>query len=128
MALINDVMEKCHIIDRTTHDDPYGGVVEGYRVGASLDAAIIKNSSTEAIVAEKQTSTEFFTVVSNKGSLLDYHTIIRRDKDNEYFQITSRQKDSEAPAQSTIQIGKVTAERWELPKGAVVDEGSSGET
>ena len=126
MSLIKELMTGCHIIDKVTYDDPYGGAVLVYRVGASIDVAIIKDSTTEAIVAEKQGITEIFTVVTNKGSLLDYHSIIRRDSDKEYFIITSRQKDSEAPAQSTVQIGKVTAERWTVPNGVVIDEGTSG--
>ena len=127
MALIYDIMQKCHIIDTVTSDDAYGGGLKSYRVGASIDAAIIKNSTTEAIVAEKQGLTEIFTVVTRSGSLLDYHSIIRRDSDSEYFIITSREKDSEAPAQSTVQISKVTAERWKVPNGVIIDEGNSGE-
>ena len=120
------MMEKCHIIDKVTGDDAYGGSVVGYRVGASIDAAIIKNSTTEAIVAEKQGASEFFTIVTNKGSMLDYHSIIRRDSDTEYFIITSRETDSEAPAQSTIQISKVNAERWTVPNGVTVNEAVRG--
>ena len=128
MALIFDIMESCHIIDTVTTDDAFGGGRKGYRVGATINAAIIKNGTTEAVVAEKQGLTEIFTVVTNSGSLLDYHSIIRRDSDNEYFLITSREKDSEAPAQSTVQISKVNAERWKVPNGAIIDEGNSGET
>ena len=98
MAMIFNLMEKCHIIDTVTNDDAYGGATKGYRVGASIDAAIIKNGTTEAIVAEKQGVTEIFTVVTKSGSMLDYHSILRRDSDREYFVITSREKDSTAPA------------------------------
>jgi len=126
--MIIGMMEKCHIIDKFTSDDAYGGSVVGYRVGASIDAAIIKNSTTEAIVAEKQGASEFFTIVTNKGSMLDYHSIIRRDSDSEYFMVTSREKDSEAPARSTIQISKVNAERWNVPSGVTIIEANSGNT
>ena len=126
--LIFGIMDACHIIDKVTDDDIYGGAGIGYRVGASLNAAIIKNNTTEAIVAEKQTATAYFTVVTNKGSLLDYHSIIRRDKDHEYFIITSREKDSEAPKQSTVQISKVNAERWKVPNGVIIDEGNGGQS
>lgn len=123
--MIFGIMDKCHIIDKVTNDDIYGGASIGYRKGASIDAAIIKNNTTEAVVAEKQGITEIFTVVTHKGSLLDYHSIIRRDKDNECFIITSREKDSEAPERSTIQISKVNAETWKVPSGVTIDEGNS---
>ena len=124
--MIFNIMDKCHIIDIVTSDDAYGGASKQYRVGASINAAIIKNSSTEAIVAEKQGVAELFTVVTKSGSMLDYHSIIRRDSDREYFIITSREKDSTAPAQSTIQISKVNAERWKVPNGVIIDEGNGG--
>ena len=127
VTLIQNIMDKCHLIDIVTSDDAYGSARKSYRVGASIDAAIIKNSTTEAIVAEKQGITEIFTVVTNSGSMLDYHSIIRRDSDKEYFIITSREVDSKAPAQSTVQISKVNAERWKVPNGVIIDEGNSGE-
>lgn len=127
MALIYDIMEDFHLIDKVTTDDAYGGVTVGYRKGASLKVKVIKNNSTEAIVAEKQISTEFFTVVT-KGVKLDYHDIIRRDSDNEYFIVTGREKDSDAPPQSTVQLAKATCERWTVPDGVIIDEGTSGET
>lgn len=124
--MIFKIMDKCHIIDKVTSDDPYGGARIAYQVGASIDAAIIKNSTTEAIVAEKQGASEIFTIVTNSGSMLDYHSIIRRDSDKAYFLVTSRETDSEAPAQSTIQISKVNAERWTVPNGVTVNEAVSG--
>ena len=131
--LIYDLMEGFHLIDKVSNNDPYGGTVKGYRVGASFQAKVIKNSSTEAIVAEKQTSTEFLTVVT-KGLKLEYHDIFRRDSDKEYFQCTGDEKDSQAPARSTVALAKTTCERWKVPAGTVIDEGvtasegSSGET
>ena len=131
--LIYELMEGYHLIDKVSNDDPYGGTVKGYRVGASFQAKVIKDSSTEAIVAEKQESTEFLTVVT-KGLQLDFHDIFRRDSDNEYFQCTGREKDSQAPARSTVPLAKATCKRWQVPAGTVIDEGvtqnetGSGET
>jgi hypothetical protein len=51
----------------------------------------------------------------DKGFSLDYHDVFRRVSDNQVFRVTSNIKDSEAPEASTVKIGKVTAERWELP-------------
>ena len=120
--LIYELMEDFHLIDKVSSDDPYGGVVKNYRVGASFQAKVIKNNSTEAIVAEKQGSTEFFTVVT-KGLKLDFHDIFRRDSDNEYFICTAPEKDSVAPSRSTVKLAKATCERWEKPKGTTIIEG-----
>lgn len=110
--LIFDIMESCCIMDKMTIDDALGGTKPTWTEGASIDAAIIKDSSTEAVVAEKQGVSEIFTIVTKSSVMLDYHDVIKRLSDGELFQVTSRGKDSEAPAMSTIPIRKVTAERW----------------
>lgn len=116
MRLINQMMEKCNILNRARVDDDYGGYKETWTVGASFDAAIIKNSSTEAIVAEKQGVSEIFTVVTNKQFELSYNDVFRRASDNQVFRVTSNDRDSEAPDASTVQISKVTAEKWVIPE------------
>lgn len=111
MSLITSMMEPCTFINRIRTDDPYGGYVEAYTDGATFRAAVIKNSTTEAVVAEKQGITEIFTVVTDKGFSLDYNDLFRRDSDGQVFRVTSNIKDSEAPDASTVKIGKVTAEK-----------------
>lgn len=113
-ALIFEIMESCCIMDRSTRDDALGSTKTVWTEGAHIDAAIIKDSSTEAIVAQKQGVDEIITIVTRKGVMLDYHDVIKRLSDGEVFRVTSRGKDSAAPAMSTIPIRKVTAERWEL--------------
>lgn len=115
LSLLDSMKEKCRILNRIRTDDPLGGFAEQWVDGATFDAVIIKNNSTEAVVAEKQGVSEIFTVVVDKGFSLDYHDVFRRVSDNQVFRVTSNIKDSEAPEASTVKIGKVTAERWELP-------------
>ncbi len=68
----------------------------------------------QARIAEKQGVTEVYTVTVARGIPLAYHDVFRRNSDNQIFRVTSNIKDSEAPDASTIRIGQVTAERWEL--------------
>ena len=116
MALIYDMMEACCFMDKSTADDPYGSTIHtGWHEGASFKATITKNSTTEAIVAEKQGITEIFTVIFEKGLALGYHDVFKRKSDGQVFRVTSDAKDSDAPKASTIQIAKVTAEKWVIP-------------
>ena len=115
MRLIDQMMEKCRILNRSRVDDDYGSYTDTWTEGASFDAAIIKNSTTEAIVAEKQGVSEIFTVVTNKRFELSYHDAFKRLSDGQIFRVTSNSKDSDAPNASTVPITKVTAEKWELP-------------
>lgn len=113
--IIDEMMEECKIMDRTTTNDPAGGYVEAWTEGASFTATIIKNSSTEAQIAEKQGVEELFTVVTKKNFLLAYHDVFKRVSDGQIFRVTGNTKDSVAPDRSTVPIGKVQAEKWVLP-------------
>ena len=114
MSLLDSMKESCTMVDKTTAPDGLGGFTTTWADGASFLATIIKNTSMEAIAAEKQGVTELYTVVTDKGTQLDYHDVFRRESDKAIFRVTSNQKDSEAPEASSVRIGKVTAERWEL--------------
>lgn len=115
MSLLDSMMDKCRILNHIREDDAYGSTVDTWTDGATFDATIIKNTTTEAVIAEKQGITETFTIVTKKSFPLDYHDVFRRVSDGQIFRVTSNAKDSEAPAASTVQIAKVTAEKWVLP-------------
>lgn len=102
-------------MNRIRVDDDFGGYSETWTEGASFKAAIIKNSTTEAQIAEKQGITELFTVVVKKGFSLSFHDVFKRVSDGAIFRVTSNVKDSEAPDASSVKIAKVTAEKWVLP-------------
>jgi hypothetical protein len=113
--LIESMMENCLIMNHIRMDDDYGGYVDTWSEGATFKAAIIKNSTTDAQIAEKQGIAELFTVVTNKGFELSFHDVFKRASDGAIFRVTSNVKDSEAPEASTVKIAKVTAEKWVLP-------------
>lgn len=115
MSLIDSMSTACTMLDRTTQSDSVFGMVTTYRDGAKFRAAIGKDSSMEARLAEKQGVTEVYSVIVKRGFPLQYHDVFRRDSDGAIFRVTSNITDSEAPDVSTVQIGKVTAERWVLP-------------
>lgn len=115
MSLIDVMMERCVMLDKRTIPDGLGGFTHEWQEGATFRAAIVKNSSLEARVAEKQGVTEIYTVTVNRGLTLQYHDVFRRVSDGAVFRVTSNVKDSETPNVATFQIGQVTAERWELP-------------
>lgn len=115
MSLIQSMMEKCAFLNHIRTDDGYGGTKVVWTEGATFQAAIIKNSTTEAQIAQAQGVKELFTVVLPKGTELDYHDAFVRKSDGQVFRVTSNSVDSEAPEASTIRIGKVIAEKWVIP-------------
>lgn len=115
MTLIESMMEDCVFLNHVRTDDPYGGYSEEWQEGATFRAAVIKNTTTEAAIAEKSGIEEIFTVVTPRSVVLDYHDVLKRKSDNAIFRVTSRTVDSTAPDMSSVQIAKVSAERWVLP-------------
>lgn len=113
--LLDDMMDKCCIMNHVRQDDAFGSYTETWAEGATFSATIIKNDTTEAQIAEKQGIEELYTVVVYKGFDLDYHDVFKRLKDGQVFRVTSNSKDSEAPEASTVRIAKVTAEKWVIP-------------
>lgn len=114
MSLIDVMMEECTMMDRSTVSDGMGGFDYVWTEGATFSAAIVKNSSIEARIAEKEGVTEVYTVTVPKGTVLNFHDVFKRNDDGAIFRVTSNISDSETPSVSTFQIGQVTAERWNL--------------
>lgn len=114
MSLIDSMMEDCVMIDKRTVPDGLGGFRPTWVDGAEFQAAIVKDSTLAARVAEKQGITEIYTITVNRGLVLQYHDVFRRVSDGAVFRVTSNISDSETPDVATFQIGQVTAERWEL--------------
>jgi hypothetical protein len=115
MNLIESMMEPFVYLNRVKVDDSVGGYKDEYQEGVKFDAAVIKNTSTQAVIAEKNGISEIFTIVVNKTLSLEYHDVIKRLSDGAIFRVTSNTVDSTAPVASTVPIAKVTAERWVLP-------------
>lgn len=114
MSLLNEIKNTCVILDKRTISDGMGGYKIEYIEGASFQAAVIKDSTLNARVAEKQGVKEIYTVVVDKGVPLEFHDIFRRESDGLTFRVTSNITDSEAPDRSTVKIGKVSAERFDI--------------
>ena len=113
--LIDTMKEACTMLDKRTVADGLGGFTTAWTDGATFDAAIIKDSSMQARVAEKQGVTEVYTVTVDKSLPLVYHDVFRRNRDGATFRVTSNIIDSKTPAVASFQFGQVTAERWDLP-------------
>ena len=112
--LLYQIMTPCKLMNHVRTDDTLGGYTDAWTEGATFDASITKDGSTEAVIAERQGVSEIYTVVTKRTFMLNYHDVIKRVSDGAIFRITSNAKDLEAHPASTVQIAMVTAERWEL--------------
>ena len=116
-GIFGDMFEDCVMMDRTTQSDGAFGMKEVWVPGAPFQAMLRKDNSTEAQIAERQGMSAFYTVVVRRGIPLKHQDVFRRESDGTTFRVTGSTVDNEAPDASTVQIAKVTAERWDIPNG-----------
>lgn len=114
MSLLDDAMETCVIMDKTTQPDGYGGYISTYREGAQFKAAIVFDTSIEARVADKEGVTSLYTVTTPKALTLEYHDVFKRLRDGKVFRVTSDGDDKFTPASATLDMRQVTAEEFSL--------------
>lgn len=110
--LIDSMYEDCTMLDKRSAPDGLGGFTTKWTDGATFKAAVVKNNTLDATVAEKQGVTEVYKVTVPKGTPLAFHDVFRRNSDGTTFRVTSNIKDSESPKVATFAIGQVSAERW----------------
>ena len=112
--LYEDWMTDCKLMNKTAVSDGIGGFVHEWAEGPDFKAAIVKDNTLQAKVAEKEGVTEIYTVTFSKSLSLNFHDVFKRVEDGATFRITSNVKDSTTPKRATFQFGQASAERWEL--------------
>lgn len=117
MSLLTDNMVSCHLLDKVTTADGYGGFSTTWAEGAPFDAAIVYNTSLEAKVAERQGVKDLYTVTTKRNIVLDYHDVFRRDSDGQIFRVTTDGLDNKTPVNAGLDMRQVDAEEYILPNG-----------
>lgn len=114
MSLVEQMMEPCVIVNKVQTSDGESGLSTEWIEGAEIMAAITFDSSMQARIAQKDGVTSVYTITTRKDIQLDYHTVLKRLSDGQYFRTTSNAGDKVSPAASRLNMAQVTAERWEL--------------
>ena len=114
MSLVDNFKVPCVLLERSRVPDGEGGWTTGWVDGPEFDAAIVRNSSLAARVAEKEGVTNVYTVTTSPNAALEFHDVFRRVSDGQVFRVTSNGDDVQTPAQATFQFQQVSAEEWVL--------------
>lgn len=127
-GILGDMFTSCTMMDRVTDSASDGvfGIIEHFKPGAKITAALIKLDSDEAAIAEADDLKEKYRVVVPAGVALNKNDVIRRDSDGMTFRMTSNTRDGAAPAASTVQIAKAACTPWEIPDTEVQTPAESG--
>lgn len=114
MSLLSEAFENFIILNKAVIDDGYGGVKTEWTAGATIQGAIVLDSSTEAKIAEIMGAKDLYTLTVRKDLELDYHTVIKRESDNKIFRLTSDSDDKKTPKSAGLNMRQYSAEEWEL--------------
>ena len=114
MSLIDCMMTSCVFMIPERTEDGSGGFVTKWKEGKNIRAAIVRDSSSEAKIADAAGTVRLYTVTVSRSVKLKYHDVIKRLSDGAIFRITSDNADSMAPACTALDIAQSTAEAWRL--------------
>ena len=114
MALIDCMMTPCVFMVPKREPDGSGGWVTNWGQGEPLMAAINRDTSTEARIAEAAGTVRAYTVTVRRDVRLKYHDVIKRLSDGETFRITSDNGEKKTPPCTALDLAQSTAEAWRL--------------
>lgn len=114
MSLLDEAFEDFVILDKRTVPDGYGGVITTYVDGASIRGAIVYDGSTQAKVAQAMGVTSLYTLTVKKEIVLDYHDVLRRERDKQIFRLTTDSDDAKTPKNAGLNMRQYQAEEWIL--------------
>jgi hypothetical protein len=113
MSLLDEAMEPCQFIDKTTGRDTYGGVIRVWKPGAEFDAAIVLDNSTEARIAASEGVKNLYTVTARRNIPLESGQILQRLKSGMYLRLTSDGTDAKTPKSAGLDMRQASAELLE---------------
>ena len=114
--LIDCMMVPCVFMVKKQTPDGSGGQDTKWTEGEPLKAAIVRDTSTEARIAEAAGTVEMYTITVSRSIPLPYHTVIKRLSDGKTFRITSDNAEKKTPVCTALDIAQSNAEAWELTK------------
>lgn len=117
MDLLLESYETCTILDKTTRDDGYGGVITDWTEGAKVKASIVLDDSIEAVKAQALGAKNLYTITTKRTVVFLFHDVIRRDSDGKTFRVTSDGTDKKTPRSAGLDMRQVRAEEWSVADG-----------
>ena len=110
MSLLTEAYTDCTLLDKTTAPDGYGGVVTTW----TDKAAIVLDSSINALRAQKEGVTGVYTITTAKNVVLRFHDVLRRDSDGLVLRVTTNGDDAKTPASAGLDMRQVRAEEYDF--------------
>lgn len=116
MSLLSAFTEDFVRMVPTSKPDGSGGYVTAWEDGETIRAAAVRDTSTEARIAEAAGTVSVYTITTPRATRLKFHDIIKRVRDGKLFRITSDNGERQTPAITALDMAQCAAEEWRLPK------------
>lgn len=114
MTLIDTFKEPCVLMEKKRVSDGEGGWTTTWVDGAAFDAAIVRDTTLAARVAEKEGVSNVYTVTTDTNARPEFHDVFKRVSDGQVFRVTSNGDDMRTPDVATFSFEQVSAEEWKL--------------
>lgn len=112
MALYEDAFPGVFVFrDKTKVPNGMGGFDEQYVDSAEFHGSLTMDSSTEALVAEKQGVTSLYTLTVPLDVPLDYGERFKDADTGTEYRITSRKGEAQTPSVASFQFQNFSVER-----------------
>ena len=115
MSLLSKAFETFTVINKAVVDDGMGGTTTVWADGATVQGAMVLDSSVQMKVAQALGSKGAYTFTVKRSTELDYHTVLRRESDKALFRLTSNTDDKKTPDGAGLDMRQYTAEEFTLP-------------
>ena len=125
MSLLEEAMEDFTVLNKAVISDGYGGTETVWTEGVTIKGAIVLDRSNQAKIAQAMGVTSVYTFTVKKNTMLDFHTVVRREDDKKLFRLTSDSDDKKTPQSANLDMRQYTAEEFTLP-GSITEEVQNG--
>lgn len=115
MSLLEEAMEAFTIINKAVVDDGYGGVITQWIEGATINGALVHNTSAVQQIAQELGSTSAYTLTVRKDLDLDFHTVLKRQADGKTFRLLSNSDDKKTPRSAGLNMRQYSVEEFIIP-------------
>ena len=124
MSLLENAYEDYVLLNKIRVSDGMGGYTTTWSDGVTIKGAIVFNTSLQARQAQAQGVSSVYTLTTKRNVTLEYHDVLRRERDKKIFRVTSDGDDSFTPQSAGLDMRQVTCEEWILPREDTYDEGT----
>jgi len=115
MSLLEQAYEEYTLLDKVRVDDGLGGYSTMWKESVKIMGAMVFDSSLQARTAQANGVSSVYTLTTKKAVTLEYHDVLRRERDKKIFRVTSDGDDKFTPQSAGLNMRQVACEEWQIP-------------